>query len=87
MIKPSLAVVAIFNFMTCWNEFLFALTFIQRRQLKTLPVGLMDFAGEFATDWVGISAGFTIATIPVVVVYCVFQKDLLRAVRFGALKG
>ena len=87
MIKPALAVVVIFNFMTNWNEFLFALTFIQRRQLKTLPVGLMDFAGEFATDWVGVSAGFTIATIPVIVIYCIFQKDLLRAVRFGAIKG
>jgi raffinose/stachyose/melibiose transport system permease protein len=87
MISPSLAVVVIFSFVSNWNEFLFALTFIQKKALMTLQVGLMDLVGEFTTNWVGISAALTIATIPMLIVYLAFQRQLLTALRFGGLKG
>jgi raffinose/stachyose/melibiose transport system permease protein len=85
--RPTLAVVATFSFVGTWNEFLFALTFIQERALKTLPIGLMDFVGEVTTDWVLISAGLVIATLPVLIVYIVFQKQIIQSMMGGALRG
>jgi len=85
--KPVLAVVTVFQFVSCWNEYLFALVFIHKRKLMTLPVGLMDFVGEFHTDWVAMAAGLTIATIPIIVVYVLFQRQIMQGMTAGALKG
>lgn len=85
--RPTLVVVAIFNFVGVWNEYLFALTFVQDRTLKTLPVGLMDFVGEVTTDWVLISAGLVIAAFPVLLAYVLFQKQIISSLMGGALKG
>lgn len=85
--KPVLAVVTVFQFVSCWNEYLFALVFIHERNLKTLPVGLMDFVGEFHTDWVAMAAGLTIATIPIIIVYILFQRQIMQGMTAGALKG
>jgi raffinose/stachyose/melibiose transport system permease protein len=84
---PVLAVVAVFQFVSCWNEYLFALAFIHKRALKTLPVGLMDFVGEFSTDWAAMAAGLTIATIPIIIVYVIFQRQIMQGMTAGALKG
>ncbi len=85
--KPVLAVVTVFQFVSCWNEYLFALAFIHKRKLMTLPVGLMDFVGEFHTDWVAMAAGLTIATVPIIVVYVLFQRQIMQGMTAGALKG
>lgn len=85
--KPVIAVVMVFQLVSTWNEYLFALVFIQKRSLKTLPVGLMDFVGEFHTDWVAMAAGLCIATIPILLVYVVFQRQIIQGMTAGALKG
>ena len=85
--KPVLAVVTVFQFVSTWNEYLFALVFIHKRNLKTLPVGLMDFVGEFHTDWVAMAAGLMIATIPIIIVYVLFQRQIMQGMTAGALKG
>jgi len=85
--KPVLAVVTVFQFLCCWNEYLFALVFIHKRAMKTLPVGLMDFEGEFHTDWTARAAGLVIATIPIAIVYLVFQRQIMQGMTAGALKG
>lgn len=85
--RPVLAVVTVFQFLSCWNEYLFALAFIHKRNLKTLPVGLMDFVGEFHTDWVAMAAGLMIATIPIIIVYVLFQRQIIQGMTAGALKG
>jgi raffinose/stachyose/melibiose transport system permease protein len=85
--RPILAVVAVFQFVSFWNEYLFALAFIHKRALMTLPVGLMDFVGEFHTDWAAMAAGLTIATIPIIVVYVIFQRQIMQGMTAGALKG
>jgi raffinose/stachyose/melibiose transport system permease protein len=85
--KPVLAVVAVFQFVSLWNEYLFALVFIHTRLLKTLPVGLMDFVGEFETDWAAMAAGLMIATIPIIIVYVLFQRQIMQGMTAGALKG
>jgi len=85
--RPVLAVVAVFQFVSCWNEYLFALAFIRKREMMTLPVGLMDFVGEFHTDWAAMAAGLTIATIPIIILYILFQRQIIQGMTAGALKG
>jgi raffinose/stachyose/melibiose transport system permease protein len=85
--QPALAVVAVFTFVGIWNEFLFALTFIHEPSLKTLPIGLMDFVGEFTTQWPLMAAGMVIATVPMIVFYVVLQRRLAEAMTTGARKG
>jgi raffinose/stachyose/melibiose transport system permease protein len=85
--RPALAVVAVFSFVGTWNEFLFALTFVNKPELKTLPVGLMDFIGEFTTQWPLMAAGMVLATIPMIVFYILMQKRLMEAMTTGAVRG
>jgi raffinose/stachyose/melibiose transport system permease protein len=47
----------------------------------------MDFVGEFTTDWVAMAAGLTLATIPVIIVYILFQRQIIQGMTAGALKG
>jgi len=70
-----------------WNEYLLALVFVNKRNLMTLPIGLMDFVGEFHTDWVAMAAGLCIATIPIIILYIIFRKQILIGMTTGALKG
>jgi raffinose/stachyose/melibiose transport system permease protein len=85
--QSAAAVVAVFSFVGTWNEFLFALTFIHEPSMKTLPIGIMDFVGEFATHWSLMAAAMVLATIPMTGFYVAFQKRLARAMTAGALSG
>jgi raffinose/stachyose/melibiose transport system permease protein len=87
LIKPILAVNFIFQFVNCWNEYLFALVFLHSRQAKTLPVGLLDLVAEFHTDWVAMAAGLTMATVPVVIIYVIFHEQIITGMTAGAIKG
>jgi|SRR5271157_5587495 len=83
---PALSVVAVFSFVGIWNEYLFALSFINDPNLKTLPIGLYDFIGEFTTQWPLLAAGMVIATLPMIVFYIFMQDKLNRAMTVGAFK-
>jgi raffinose/stachyose/melibiose transport system permease protein len=86
MSLPALSVVAVFSFVGIWNEYLFALSFINDPNLKTLPIGLNDFIGEFTTQWPLLAAGMVIATLPMIVFYIFMQDKLNRAMTVGAFK-
>lgn len=83
---PSLSVVAVFSFVGTWNEFLFALCFISDTKLKTLPVGLFDFVGEFTTQWPLMATGMVLATLPMILFYVFMQDKLNKAMTVGAVK-
>jgi raffinose/stachyose/melibiose transport system permease protein len=87
LIRPILAVNFIFQFINCWNEYLFALVFLHSREAKTLPVGLLDLVAEFHTDWVAMAAGLTMATVPVIILYIVFHEQIITGMTAGAIKG
>ena len=87
IIKPILAVVLVVQFVNSWNEYLFALVFLHSASVKTLPVGLMDFVGEFFIDWGATAAGLTLATIPVVIIYLIFRNQIISGMTAGSLKG
>jgi arabinogalactan oligomer/maltooligosaccharide transport system permease protein len=84
---PGIAVVAFFNFMTSWNEFMLALTFMTGEANKTLPVGLRNFVFQFNTDWHYMAAGSVLVTIPVMIGFLWAQRYLLSGLTAGGVKG
>ncbi len=84
--RPAVATVAIFQAAWVWNELPFALVFIKESAHLTLPVGLLNFQGEHIANWGAILAGVTIAVIPLMVLYLVFQRHIVRGLTAGAVK-
>jgi arabinogalactan oligomer / maltooligosaccharide transport system permease protein len=85
--KPAVAVTALFSFMTAWNEFVQAATFLNKEQMYTAPVGLRFFVSGFSEQWGYFAAGSIIAAIPVVVLFLFLQKHLVSGLTAGAVKG
>lgn len=87
--KPGLITVAIFNFIGVWNEYLFALVFINNEKFKTLPLGLasVSMQASYKTDYGMLFAGLVIIMIPTLIIYLIMQKRLTRGITLGALKG
>jgi raffinose/stachyose/melibiose transport system permease protein len=87
MSRPALATVAILNFIHHWNEFSFALVLISDPDIKTLPLGLATFAGEYTANYVTQMAGLTMALVPTIVIYLLMEKHLVKGMTAGAVKG
>ncbi|MEJ2515992.1 MAG: sugar ABC transporter permease [Gammaproteobacteria bacterium] len=85
--KPAVAVTALFSFMTAWNEFILAATFLEEEVKYTAPVGLKFFVGGFASQWGYFSAGSIIISIPVVLLFLYLQKYLVSGLTAGGVKG
>jgi multiple sugar transport system permease protein len=85
--KPALATVAIFSFLASWDEFVWALTIINDPNKQTLPIAIALFQGAHVTSWGLVFAASTIAVVPVVVVFLVFQRYFVSGLTAGAVKG
>ncbi|MGE5233715.1 MAG: sugar ABC transporter permease [Acidobacteriota bacterium] len=85
--KPAVAVTALFSFMTGWNEFILAATFMDKETMYTAPVGLRFFVGGFSQQWGYFAAGSIIVTVPVVALFLFLQKYLVSGLTAGAVKG
>lgn len=81
--RPAIFTVVIINFVFAWNELLLALVFLQNEQQRTLMVGVTVFNGLYSLDVPELMAGMTIATAPVVLVYLVGQRHLMRGLLGG----
>jgi len=84
---PGIIATAIYSFVLAWNEYVYALTFINDKSKLTLPVGLERFFTEYATNWPGLMAASFIMSVPVVVLFLVLQKYFVRALTEGAVKS
>jgi multiple sugar transport system permease protein len=88
LVRPALAALCILTFLGNWNAFLWPLIVIQDPLMRTLPVGLSQFSyGEAGSRWELIMTGASIATLPVLVVFAVFQRQIIRGVALTGLKG
>jgi len=87
--RPGLITAAIFNFLGIWNEYLFALVFVNASAKKTLPLGLasVSIQAQYKTDFGLMFAGLVIIMIPTLAVYGLLQRQLTRGITLGALKG
>lgn len=85
--KPVLASCAIVNLNFVWNEFLFANVFLENKSIMTIPLGLMAFQGDLKSDYVVMLAGILIASAPMVFLFLCMQKQFVRGLTQGAVKG
>lgn len=86
-IRSALATVAIFTYLASWNELMFAVTFINNQNYQTLTVGIMSMVGTYITQWGVIGAGLMVATIPTLIIYLLFSKQVQESMIAGAIKG
>lgn len=87
LVKPALATISIFTFLSTWNEMMFAITFINSEKYRTLTVGIMQMVGKYTTDWGTMGAGLMVATVPTIVIYLLFSKQVQSGMVSGAVKG
>jgi multiple sugar transport system permease protein len=87
LVAPALSALAIFTFLGNWTAFLWPLISTTNRDLYTLPVGLASFSGEFQTEWEMVMTGASIATLPMLLVFVVLQKYIVRGVMLTGIKG
>lgn len=81
--RPILVSAALLQGLFAWNEFAFALVFVNSGELKTLPVGLMDMQSRLLTDWPVQLAGLTIAALPMILLFLIGQRAFLRGLTEG----
>jgi len=86
LLRPGLATVAIFSALACWNEFLLALLYIQDDSLKTIPTGLLAFSSRYVTDYGLLFSALSIVTLPMIVIYVVFNKQIIEGITAGSMK-
>jgi multiple sugar transport system permease protein len=87
LVGPALSALAIFTFLGNWTAFLWPLISTTNRDLYTLPVGLASFSGEFQREWEMVMAGASVATLPMLLVFILLQKYIVRGVMLTGLKG
>lgn len=85
--KPVLAVVVVFNALNVWNEFILALIIFDSRHFMPLQAALQKFSGEFVTNYPLLMAGLTITAMPILFIYVLMQKYIVKGVTQGALFG
>jgi multiple sugar transport system permease protein len=85
--RPALAVVSIFTFLAGWDEFTWALTTINDPSKYTLPIAIELFQGQHSTSWGLVFAASTIAIVPAIAIFVVFQRQFVSGLASGALKA
>lgn len=86
LVRPALSTVAIFNFMSIWNDFFFPYIFLSSEDKYTIPVGIASFFGEYTTDWSLLFAGLTISIVPVIILFLIMSKQFIEGLTAGAVK-
>lgn len=87
MCSPVIGTVIILSFLDAWNEFPFALILMGKAELKTLPIALTYFTGQYSVQYTPMMAGLSIATLPIVLVYFIFHKKIMEGMVAGSVKG
>ncbi|OXS61857.1 hypothetical protein B1A99_04450 [Cohnella sp. CIP 111063] len=85
--KPGLATIAILEFIGAWNEYIYATVLISNKSIRTLPLGLANFQGEYASEYGLICAGIVITIVPVIAICSLFQEQIVKGMTAGSVKG
>ncbi len=87
MLKPVTVTIAITNILWIWNDFLLPLIIISDNKKYTLLLSTNTLFGQYSSDWTAILSALILAALPVIVFYAIFQKNILKGISDGALKG
>ena len=85
--KPIIASAALLTAMTSWNEFMFALVFVESEKYKTIPIGLMNLKGQFGTNYPRLMAALVVSASVMIILFLCFQKQFVRGLTAGSVKG
>ena len=85
--KPAIAVIVIFNSLNVWNEYILATLIFSSKNLMPLQRGLMIFQGTHITEYSLLMAGMTINTVPIILVYVLMQRHIIKGITAGAIVG
>lgn len=86
LVRPAMATVAVFNMIPIWNDLWFPLILAPAEETKTLTLGSQVFIGQFVTDWNAVLSALSMAILPVLVLYVIFSRQLIRGLTSGAIK-
>ncbi len=87
LLKPSIATVAIMTFLNNWNEFMMASTYLSSPKWKTLPFSVLEFTGQYSSNYAVQFAVMSLTAAPAVIVYILLNKHITKGVAMGAVKG
>ena len=85
--RGGIAAVVIFNLVSIWNDMVFPLVLITDNSLKTLPIGLLQFRGQYTSNYGVLFAAVVMMSIPLIILYLALQKHFIRGLAQGAIKG
>jgi raffinose/stachyose/melibiose transport system permease protein len=86
LVRPAMATVAVFTMIPIWNDLWFPLILAPSEQTKTVTLGAQMFLGQFVTNWNAVLAALSLAILPVLVLYLIFSRQLIRGITSGAVK-
>lgn len=86
LVRPAMATVAVFNMIPIWNDLWFPLILAPAEEVKTLTLGSQVFIGQFVTDWNAVLSALSMAILPVMILYVIFSRQLIRGITSGAVK-
>jgi raffinose/stachyose/melibiose transport system permease protein len=86
LIRPAIATVAVFTMVPIWNDLWFPLILAPSDKTQTITLGIQQFVGQYATDWNAVLASLSLAIVPVVTLYALFSRQLIRGITAGAVK-
>jgi raffinose/stachyose/melibiose transport system permease protein len=86
LIRPAIATVAVFTMIPAWNDLWFPLILAPGDTTKTVTLGVQQFIGQYVTDWNSVLAALSLAVLPVLVLYALFSRQLIRGLTSGAVK-
>jgi len=87
LVKPALAALCIFTFLGNWNAYIWPLIVVRSEEMRTLPVGIAFFSSESGSAFHLIMAAAALATIPVILVFLIFQKQIIKGIVLTGIKG
>lgn len=86
LIRPAMATVAVFTMIPIWNDLWFPLILAPGESTQTITLGVQQFIGQYVTDWNAVLSSLTLAIVPVLVLYVIFSRQLIRGLTSGAVK-
>lgn len=86
LVRPAMATVAVFTMIPIWNDLWFPLILAPSEATKTVTLGAQMFIGQFVTDWNAVISALSLAILPVLVLYLIFSRQLIRGITSGAVK-
>ncbi len=87
LVRPALATVAVFHMIPVWNDLWFPLVLAPDESTRTITLGVSEFVGQFQTNYSALLASLTLAMVPILILYAIFSRQLIRGISAGAVKS